>query len=198
MASSLLLGSKSRHDYDLANQDDEENAPTKPSQSSQNRGRMGLFVRLLGLVFVLTSWTYLVGSNSYHAGVRRIATEYQKLNIDGEFPFFPSQPQFLGLESKTALLILFVCLSKTVDMVHRTFRYDSAFPQPPTSNHIHSDYPWANLYPEHGPYFNKSASNPERWTFSVFHQLHCVVSEKLQLQAGAKGSFRICGCIGLT
>ncbi|KAL2067817.1 hypothetical protein VTL71DRAFT_15913 [Oculimacula yallundae] len=61
-----------------------------------------------------------------------------------------------------------------VHMVHHTFHYDNSFSEPPTSNHIHRDYPWVDLYPKHGPYFNKSMDSSERWTFSVFHQLHCV------------------------
>lgn len=74
------------------------------------------------------------------------------------------------------MILILISHNPKVDMVHHTFHYDDSFPKPPTSSRIHSDYPWADLYPQHGPYFNKSATNPERWTFSVFHQLHCVVS----------------------
>ncbi|ATZ57878.1 hypothetical protein BCIN_15g03990 [Botrytis cinerea B05.10] len=139
--SSLMMWNKS-HDYDLTDQEDGD-LEVKTLKSSSHRARIHFLLRILCFMAVAFAWTYFVGSNSYHAGVHRIATEYQKLNID-------------------------------VDMVHHTFHYDDSFPKPPTSSRIHSDYPWADLYPQHGPYFNKSATNPERWTFSVFHQLHCV------------------------
>jgi hypothetical protein len=61
-------------------------------------------------------------------------------------------------------------------MAHHTFTYNDSFPQPPSADNIHYDQPWRTLFPTHGPYFNKSATEPERWTFAVFHQLHCVVS----------------------
>ena len=85
MSSSLLLGSKG-HEYALADQDEEIAEIKQPS-----RGRMAFFVKVLGLVVLFVSWTYLVGSNSYHAGVKRVASEYQKHNIDGELPIFLSR-----------------------------------------------------------------------------------------------------------
>jgi hypothetical protein len=155
-----------KHHYDLADQDEETHDFKRP-EDLFNRLQNSTWLRLLVCIGISLGWTYFVGSTSYRVGQHSIQAEYQKQNIDGMIIYIHS----VTLSQHTKLIYF------PVQMVHHSFVYNDSFPKPPTSNvNIHHDQPWRTLYPEHGPYFNKTATNPERWTFSVFHQLHCVVS----------------------
>lgn len=152
--------------YDLSNQDDLDDAGVERRPKAPTHSKFSICLRVFTILVCFGVWTYFVGSTSYHGGIRRVAAEYQHQNLDGKETF--------GNDDWFYQLTFF----QIVHMVHHTFHYDKSFSEPPTSNHIHRDYPWANLYPKHGPYFNKSMESSERWTFSVFHQLHCVVSPR--------------------
>lgn len=77
----------------------------------------------------------------------------------------------------------------TVKSVSQVFLYDDRFGEPPSPI---TDAAWESLFPEQGGFFKHPTLAPERSAFSVFHQLHCLVSFFFfcrDIEDGAKGKF---------
>jgi hypothetical protein len=56
------------------------------------------------------------------------------------------------------------------------FVYDRDFSYPPSNS---TNAAWQNLFPARGGFFTHAPEIPQRSTLSVFHQLHCLVSNHL-------------------
>jgi hypothetical protein len=66
--------------------------------------------------------------------------------------------------------------SFTVEMRSQVFQYDDQFGEAPSPA---TDAAWKSLFPKQGGFFRHPILAPERSAFSVFHQLHCLVSYSL-------------------
>jgi Mycotoxin biosynthesis protein UstYa len=64
----------------------------------------------------------------------------------------------------------------TVETIGHTFQYNRSFSYPPSN---HTNRAWRNIFPVEGGFFIHPTIAPTRSTFSVFHQLHCLVSQAL-------------------
>lgn len=56
------------------------------------------------------------------------------------------------------------------------FLYNRTFGEAPSNE---TNAAWAALFPQHGGFFVHPELAPKRSAFSVFHQLHCLVSKQL-------------------
>lgn len=61
--------------------------------------------------------------------------------------------------------------SVKVSTISTVLSYDGTFGEVSSD----ADRAWEDLFPRHGGFFNHPTIAPERSTFSVFHQLHCLV-----------------------
>ena len=61
----------------------------------------------------------------------------------------------------------------TVDTVSQVFKYNRTFGDVPSN---YTNQAWEDLFPLQGGFFKHPDLAPERSAFSVFHQLHCLVS----------------------
>ena len=61
----------------------------------------------------------------------------------------------------------------TVLSSSRIFEYAPIFGSPPSNA---SNKAWSHIFPEQGGFFKHPNLAPERSAFSVFHQLHCLVT----------------------
>jgi hypothetical protein len=62
----------------------------------------------------------------------------------------------------------------------KIFVYDKKFGEVSTE----ADLAWKGLFPRHGGFFNHPTIAPQRSTFAVFHQLHCLVRNS-RVQSGS-------------
>ena len=60
-----------------------------------------------------------------------------------------------------------------VDTVSLVFKYNRTFGEVSSNETIRA---WEELFPEQGGFFRHPTIAPKRSAFSVFHQLHCLVS----------------------
>ena len=60
-----------------------------------------------------------------------------------------------------------------VDTIVQEFRYNRSFSDAPSN---HTNEAWRAIFPTGGGFFTSPVVAPTRSTFSVYHQLHCLVS----------------------
>ena len=71
--------------------------------------------------------------------------------------------------------------NSTVRPLARLFVYNRTFGEPPSPS---TNRAWETLFPEQGGFFKHPRIAPSRSAFSVFHQLHCLVSRCCSCDAG--------------
>ena len=100
------------------------------------------------LIVGISFWAGRISARDYHSNALRCETR-------SPYPFSNGHLRYV------------------VDAVSQVFRYNRTFGEPSSDK---TDRAWQELFPEQGGFFKHPTIAPQRSAFSVFHQLHCLVS----------------------
>jgi hypothetical protein len=140
------------HHYDLINGDKTDN------RSERRPFRDTIWITILQMLVAIS-----IIAVSFSLGWYLHPTPSGKL-LDSKFIFMSALrgiPKLIYYQGKTDFL----------------FRYNRTFGEPPSEV---TNAAWESLFPKHGGFFVHPDLAPERSAFSVFHQLHCLVSQSNQ------------------
>ncbi len=118
------------------------------------------------LAFLLRALVVLaLMATSFIAG-RLSSRKNLHTTIDRKNAFFAKSPRRRDSKAKRPSLLIVSSYSKV-------FEYAPIYGSAPSKT---SNMAWSLLFPDQGGFFQHPALAPQRSAFSVFHQLHCLVS----------------------